>query len=65
MKRNIFQRIGPCILTFFIVNIFSFATLMDSYYMIIPACIAFILINIAPSFRKGTSKLYKKLNELC
>lgn len=47
MKRNIFERIGLCILIFFIVNIFSLATLMDSYYIIIPACIAFILINIA------------------
>lgn len=56
MKRNIFERIGLCILTFFIVNIFSLATLMDSYYIIIPTCIVFILINIAPSFRKGASK---------
>ena len=56
MKRYIFERIGFCILSFLVINIFSFATLMDSYYMIIPACIAFILINIALSFRKGTSK---------
>lgn len=61
MKRNIFERIGLCILIFFIVNIFSLATLMDSYYIIIPACIAFILINIAPSFRKGTSKRNRML----
>ncbi len=56
MKRNILERIGFCILTFFIVNIFSFATLMDNYYIIILAIVAFVLINIAPSFRKGTSK---------
>ena len=61
MRRNIFERIGLCILTFFIVNVFSFATLMNSYYIIIPACIAFILINIAPSFRKGTSKRNRML----